>query len=186
MFFWVLAGSLGLPGGTIVIIGTSSLTQGIPSLILVIAISCVAAFIGDNLAYELARRLSDRFRNKLIRFSFFRNNEPRARKLLSKHEFSIVFFTRFILLSLCPVVSYVSGFEKINRKKFYLAVFAGELLFATIYSTIGYAIGETFNNLISAIDYVAIAVVLLALIIYAVWSLVKRKRGRQRRQLVFD
>lgn len=176
MFIWIIIGSLGFPGGTITIVAMSSLTSRISSLILVIVVSFAAAIIGDISAYELARKLSSRLRKKLVKFSFFEKNEPRARNMLSRHKFPIVFFTRFMFISLCSTVSYVSGFEKINRKKFYLAVFGGEFLFALIYSVIGYALGETFNTLISAINYAAIAIILFALLVYLIRYLARRKR----------
>lgn len=177
LLFYIFIGSLGLPGGTITMIGFGSLADSVPSLIAVILISFVAAVSGDILAYELARRLSEEFRNKLRRLSFFLNNELKAKNLLSKYEFPIVFFTRFVLISLCVVVSYVSGFERISRRKFILAVIAGEFLFATIYPLIGYLAGEIFNNLLSTVNNLVIVIVLILLVFYIIRFIVKRRRN---------
>lgn len=176
LFLWVTIGSLGLPGGTIAIIAFGSLAGTVSYLILLIAISFAAAVIGDVLAFELAVKFSDEFRNKLRHFSFFRNNESKAKEMLTKYGFQIVFFTRFALLSLCPVVSYVSGFEKMNRKKFLAAVLSGEFLFAAIYSIVGFTVGETFNSLISAANYIIAAVLLIVLLLYLLRLLLRRYR----------
>jgi membrane protein DedA with SNARE-associated domain len=168
LFFWVFAGSLGVPGGAITMIAYGSLAGSVSKLILFMVISFVAAVIGDILAYELARKLSNKLRDKLRNFFFFRNNEPKARNLLNKYGFYIIFFTRFALVNLCAVVSYVSGLEKVNRKKFIFAVISGEFLFAIIYPLIGFTLGEIFSSLINAINYFIVAILLIILIIYFV------------------
>ncbi|MFH0936348.1 MAG: VTT domain-containing protein [Candidatus Woesearchaeota archaeon] len=170
LFLWVFAGSLGIPGGAIIMIAYGSLAESVSKLILFMMISFVAAVIGDILAYELARRLSNKLRDKLRKFLFFRNNEPKVRSLLNKYGFYIIFFTRFALVNLCAVTSYVSGLEKVNRKKFIFAVISGELLFAIIYPLIGYTLGEIFSNLINAINYFVVGILLLILIIYLIRS----------------
>ncbi len=119
-----------------------------------------------------------RLKDKLKKFSFFRESEQRAKNLLSKHEFVIVFFTRFVFLSLCAVVSYVSGFEKINRRKFIFAVVSGEILFAIIYPLIGFGIGEAFGNVLTAVNYLVAAILLVLLIFYLARFLLHR-RSRQ-------
>jgi membrane protein DedA with SNARE-associated domain len=177
LFFWILIGSLGLPGGTIEIIAESSLAASFYSLAIVILITFAAAAAGDILAYELARKLSGRIRKKLIAFSFFRNNEDRTKRLLNKYGFYIVFLTRFALVSLCQVMSYVSGLEKYSRRKYLMAVILGEFLFAVIYSLIGFMVGEIFGNLLSAINYAILAVVLILVVFYMIRSLVRKRRS---------
>jgi len=176
LFFYIFVGSLGLPGGTITMIGFGTLAKSASSLILVISISFAAAVIGDISAYTLARKLSEGFRNKLRKLSFFLNNELKAKNLLNKYEFPIIFFTRFALISLCVVVSYVSGFEKVNRKKFIAAVIAGEFLFAVIYPLIGYLAGEIFSSILSTINNIIVVIVLILLVFYLVRFIVKRRR----------
>jgi len=176
LFFWILIGSLGLPGATVEMIAEGSLSNGVSALIIVILISFVAAVIGDILAYELARKLSGRLRSKLVTFSFFESNEKKARRLLNKYGFFMVFLTRFALISLCQVMSYVSGLEKYNRKKFIIAVVSGELLFAIIYPLIGFVVGEVFGNLLSAVNDLILAVLLILIAFYLIKFLIRRKR----------
>jgi membrane protein DedA with SNARE-associated domain len=137
----------------------------------------VAASVGDIAAYELAKFFSERFRSKLRRFSFFRDNEKKARKLLKKHEFSIVFWTRWLFFALCAVVSYVAGFEEIDRKKFITAVLVGEFLYAVVHSVIGYFLGEVINNLISTVTNLTLLLALLAVVIYLIRYFVKKRKS---------
>jgi len=176
LFFWILIGSLGLPGGTIEMIAEGSLATGISGLIIVIFISFAAAVIGDILAYELARKLSGRLRSKLVTFSFFESNEKKTRRLLNQYGFYMVFLTRFALISLCQVMSYVSGLEKYNRKKFIIAVVFGELLFAIVYPLIGFMVGEVFGNLLSAVNDLVLAVLLLLIAFYLARFLIRRRK----------
>jgi len=171
-----MAGSFGVPASTLGIIAMGSLSKSTSILMIVIAVTFVAVALGDILAYTLATKLSDEFKDKLKRFNFFRENELKVRNLLSKHGFSIVFFTRFFMLHLCAVTSYVSGFEKMNKKKFILAVLTGELIFAAIYATIGFTIGEIVNNFVSVINYVLTAIALLILLWYFLRKYSEKKK----------
>lgn len=176
LFLWLFVGSFGLPAGTITMIAFGSLAGSINALILVIVISFVAVVLGDILAYELARKLSGRLREKLRKLSFFGDSEHRAKNLLDKYGFLIIFFSRFAILSLCVVVSYVSGFEKFNRRKFVTAVISGELLFAIIYPLIGFGIGVAFGNILTAVNYFILAILLLLLIFYLARLLLHRRK----------
>lgn len=176
LFFLVLISSFGFPSGIAAMIAFGSLAGNITTLICVIIVSFIAAVCGDILVYEIAKRLSKPVKNKLKNFSFFKKNELKTRRLLSKYESYMVFFTRFTLVSLCAIVSYISGLEKLNRKKFVLAVILGELLFAIIYPLIGFTIGGIFYNLLSAINDWVIVLLLLGLSLYLIRYLISRKK----------
>jgi membrane protein DedA with SNARE-associated domain len=176
LFFWIIAGSLGLPGSTVDMIAEGSLATSFYAISIIIIISFIAAVIGDILAYELARKLSGRLRSRLIKFSFFKNREPRVKRLLNRYGFYMVFLTRFALTSLGAPMSYVSGLEKYSRKKFFLAVFSGELLYAIVYSLIGFTIGEIAGNLLSALNYAVLAFILILIIFYLTRHFIRKSK----------
>lgn len=179
LFVWVLVGSFGVPASTLGIIVMGSLSRSIPALMGVIAIAFVAVIIGDILAYTLATKLSEEFKEKLKKFRFFRENEPKVKELLNKHGFSIVFFTRFALIHLCAVTSYVAGFEKMKKRKFVRAVLTGEFLFATIYAVSGFTIGEVTSKFTNTINDILLAIVLLGFLGYFLKKYLKRRRERR-------
>ncbi|MEK6840768.1 MAG: VTT domain-containing protein [Nanoarchaeota archaeon] len=173
----VFTGSLGVPGATIGIITYSTTLIDSNLIILTMVLVYLMAVAGDILSYELALFFSERFRYKLRKFRFFRDNEEKAGSLLKRYEFSLVFFTRFAFTSLCSVVSYLSGFERVSRKKFFFAVFTGEALFAMIYVLIGVLIGEIFTKWIKIVNRSAVAIVLLFVVIYLIGYLARKRKN---------
>ena len=176
LFLWVFADSWGIPGASILIIATASLARNIPSLLLVIGIVYLAAVIGDITTYSFARIISRPLLKRLQRFSFFRNGEPKARRLLVKYEFMIIFLSRFTMGSLCPIMNYIAGIEKVNRGKFILAVLSGELLYAIFFSLMGYAFGEIANTLLGTANYLILTVVLVIVGLWIVKYFFKEKK----------
>jgi len=166
MFIWIYLGSFGIPGILLLAISAGVLAKSLPQLLLVMLVIFIALILGDISVYEISRKLSVPVLNKLRKFSFFRNNENSVRKLLGKYEFLLVFFTRFAVVALCVVTSYISGLEKLNRKKYYTAVVSGEALYAVIYPSIGFLIGITLSSLLSAINEFLIVLVLISVIVY--------------------
>ncbi len=173
---WVFFGSFGLAGSSIAIISLSSTVKSLPVLIIIIFSCFIAVSLGDIFAYELARKLSNPLAEKLRFFAFFKNRELKANELLRKYESLIVFISRFALGSLCPVITYLSGLQKLNRKKFITAVLAGELIFSILFVSIGYLFGEVFNSIISAYSYFLLAIFLLILAFYFIKKAIKKYR----------
>lgn len=170
---WVFSGSFGFPGSSVGIIAFAASRTHMHSLIVLILIVYISVVVGDLLAYELAAFFSEGFRERLRKFRFFKTNEEKARKLLKKYGFSIVFSTRFIFTGLCQVVSYLSGFEKISRRKFMSAVLIGEFLFAVIYVSIGFFVGAIVSNKIRILNSILLGGFFLFIVVSAIVHLVK-------------
>lgn len=175
LLLWTITGSFGAPASSVGIVTFSASLEQIRFVIITVLAIFITVSLGDILAYELASLLSDEFRQKLRRFSFFRKNEEKAGKFLKRNEFLIIFFTRFILIWLCAVVSYVAGFEKVNRKKYISAVLAGEFLFSVIYVLIGFFVGEVLNGIIQEVEYITLAAAAGLVVVYTVIYFVKRQ-----------
>ncbi len=176
LFLWVFADSWGIPGASILIIATASLARSIPSLLLVILVVYLAAVIGDIATYSFARVVSTPLLKRLRKFSFFKEGEGKARKLLIKYEFMIIFLSRFTMGSLCPIMNYIAGLEKINRGKFILAVLTGELIYATFFSLMGYAFGEIANSVLGTANYLILTVVLVIIGLWIIKYFFKEKK----------
>ena len=173
VFLWCFGASLGVTGGLIALVSSGVISNNITSVLWVILAGWIAAVLGDILAYELARKFSLSLSRVLKKFKFYKNNEEKSRSFLKKYEFSFVFFSRFALTAFCAPVSYISGLEKLSRKKFFLAVISGEFLYATIYPILGYIFKETWVDLLSFIQNFFI---LLILLLVAVVLILKRKK----------
>jgi membrane protein DedA with SNARE-associated domain len=176
VFLWVALSSLGIPGALIFLISSGALANNFLELILIIIFAVFGGIIGDIFAYELARRLLSRLSVKLQKFKFYRDNEEKARNTLQNYEFSFVFFTRFALSGLGAVVSYISGFEKINRKKFILAVILGEIIYGTMYPLLGFFFKQTWNDLSSLVQDALIILTLIIIVVFLIVNHIRRKR----------
>ena len=128
LFVIVFLSALGVPGGMITLVSMGALSNNYSELILVIIVGAIAAIFGDLTAYLIARKFSAKVSSWLKKFKFYRNNESRAREQLNKSEFMMVFLTRFLFTTLCTAVSYISGLERLSKKKFIVAVVFGEIL----------------------------------------------------------
>ena len=168
LFLWVYSSSLGIPlGALFAIMSFGALASTPQELGIVMVTVFLATVLGDLTAYGLARYFSGRIMKKIKTYRFMEKNEALARKMLERYEIKIIFFTRFALTGLCSIVSYLSGLQKINKKKFLLAVILGEGIYTIIYPLIGFFFKETWNELIQIISngFIIIALILLAGII---------------------
>jgi membrane protein DedA with SNARE-associated domain len=176
IFIWTFAASLGFPGALVVMVSSGALATNITNLFWIILAAGLWGIIGDMTAYTLAKRFSLITYKKLKKFKFFINNEKKVREELKEYEFSFVFFTRFSLSWLCAPVSYISGFERLNRKKFFLAVVSGEILYAILYPLIGFLFKSTWNDLINSIQYIVLILILVAILILIIRYIIRRKK----------
>jgi membrane protein DedA with SNARE-associated domain len=176
IFIWTFAASLGLPGALVVMVSSGALATNFINLVWIMIAAALGGIIGDMTAYGLAKRFSLITYKRLQRFKFFIDNEKKAREELKKFEFSFVFFTRFSLAWLCAPVSYISGFERLNRKKFFFAVVSGEILYASIYPLIGFIFKSTWNDLISSLQNTILVLILVTILVLIIRYLIKRKK----------
>ncbi len=168
-----------IPGITVWEILYAVSAPSIPILSLVILLIWVPSIIGDLSTYIFAKAVSKPVRKFLMRWKWYSKNERKTRKTLQKRGFMFVFLTRWLATGLSPVVNYLAGFEKMSFKKFALAVISGELLYAIIYSAMGYAFKDTWNYLLSAIESFSYFLVLLIIAIYIIYRIVKHIRRKK-------
>ncbi len=181
VFFWTVLTSLGLPGALTFMVSLGALADNVSQLVPIMIVGALAAIIGDILAYSIARKYLTRLSGPLHKFRFFRENENKVAEKLRKYEFFAVFITRFGTTELCAPTSYISGFEKLNRKKFISAAILGEMVYATVYPIIGFMFKETWADLIGVIGNTFVAIVVA---IIAIWLLVRFFVKRKKRKLV--
>jgi len=175
LFIVCFASSLGFPGGDIWLVSTGALAATSSDLIPVISVGFVAALLGDLAAYLLAYRFSSSVYRFLNRYKKFKENELSIRLRLAKSEFALVFLSRFLLTGLGAAVSYISGFTRLNRRKFIVAAILGDILYAAIYILLGFFFKEVWMDLTSIINEI-VASILLLIIIYFLIKIYLSKR----------
>ncbi len=178
LFIWVFLSSLGFPGALTWLIYAGASAGSDLELFFMILTAAAAAIIGDFTAYEIANKFSGKVYPKIVKFRFFSSREGKARALFRKSEFLFIFLTRFALLSLCTVVSYISGLERFDKRKFMTAVVAGEVLYASIYPILGFMFKQSWEQLAITVNYVVWAAVLVTLVFIAVKFVYTKNKQR--------
>lgn len=181
LFFLILFSSfIIIPELSILIASYSSFALNMPDLIFIILLVFIASLIGDFITYFLAKRFSEKIKNYLQRFKWYTKNEAKTHKSLKEHEFSFVFFSRFMVAGASPVVNYLYGFEKLNQKKFILAVILGETVYSVGYPLIGYLFKDTWNELVNSVQYTILSIVLILFAIYVCYKILKFYKKRKK------
>lgn len=175
LFFFICLGSFGFPGGTVWMLAFGALASTIPELLLVMLVVASAAMLGDITAYEIARKFSLVLTKQLMRIKFYRQNITRTNELFERSAFAAVFITRFLLLALGAVVSYLAGFQRMDRKRYVTAVVSGETLYGIIYPAIGFAFKETWNDVYNVLNNATLVLVFLVLAVLLIRFVRKRR-----------
>lgn len=167
-FFLITLASSAVPIPDVGVLTSSyaSLANTVPSIIFIFLFVAVAAFLGDFLVYIISRNFSDVAKRWLRKLEWYKKNEGRVRSSLSRHEFSFIFFSRFLFPGVDQVVNYIAGIEKLNYKKFIAGAFLGELVWASIYVLVGRIFEDTWPNLANSVSYILIAATFVFLAVY--------------------
>ncbi len=172
LFVVVFFCAFGVPGGVIWLVATGAAANTPSELAVVMLVGSSAAILGDFSAYMLARKFSLRLQRWLERFRFYRKNEPRVKSGFEKSEFFILFFSRFLIQSLCAAATYVSGFLRLKKRKFLAAIVPGEIIYGCAFSLLGFFFEETWKDYTTLIGDIVtllfLAVVVFFLIRWAV------------------
>ncbi|MFN2431412.1 MAG: DedA family protein [Gemmatimonadota bacterium] len=133
------------PGESAVVLCGLFASRGPLDLWLVIAISIVGAFLGDNAGYWIGRRFGTGFLERYGRYTFFdRRNQERVRDYYVRHGGKTVFFGRFMsfVRSFGPVVA---GSSRMPYGTFVLWSAVGCAAWGTLFSLVGYFFGESWE-----------------------------------------
>jgi len=180
VFLWTFGSSLGFPGALVFLVAAGAMAGSLNELLLIILVGFVAAVLGDITAYTIARKASPTLSLWLKQLRFFMEGEKEAKEILKKYGFYSVFLTRFALMSLCAVVSYLAGFEKLNRRTFILGVVSGEILYACIFPIIGFVFKETWGDIVGIISDASLTLVLVVLVIFLVGVLYRKNKNKKK------
>jgi membrane protein DedA with SNARE-associated domain len=154
------SGGIPLPGETALITAAILASQGTLQIEFVIALAALAAIMGDNMGYLIARRfgptllerpgLFERRRRQVLEIGrpFFERHGPKA-----------VFFGRWIL-GLRTWASWLAGASGMPWRSFALWNAAGGISWATTIGLVAYFVGSTATSAITAFGLFGLLVVL--------------------------
>lgn len=176
LFILAFLSSFGLPGALFLMIFLGILAKTWTDIFLIAIASLFGVVIGDISAYEIARKLKSSFHSKLEKLNFFKEKEKETKKLLKDHMFYLIFFTRFALRTITAVVNYISGFKKVDRKRFIFTIIFGGIIYAFLYPLIGFFFKKTWEGIVNLIWQISLLLFLGILFIWLIKRKIKNKK----------
>jgi membrane-associated protein len=134
-----------VPGETLVIVGGVAAGQGTQELWLVIAAGAVGAFLGDNLAYLLGRRFSDRV-NAWADQSVKRRARLDAADRQIKIRGGMLLITARFIPGGRTILTVSSGLTGQPWRWFALWVATATTIWASYAALLGFFFGQTFED----------------------------------------
>lgn len=167
---------LPLPGETALIACGVLASQGSLSIVWVIVVAILAAIIGDNLGYWVARRggrpLLERYR---LTRRYAQRFLPRGERFFAKHGGKAVFFGRFVAV-LRVTAAWVAGLSRMHWWRFLAWNAAGGIVWATTVGLVSYYLGSAAGSAINRYGlYAAGGAVLLAALGFLVVRRIERR-----------
>lgn len=152
----VLAGFF-LPGDTLLFTAGFFASQGKLPLAAVLIVAAVAAIAGDNVGYEIGKRLGPRIFKKPDGLLFKQSHVTRAEAFYEKHGGKTIVLARFLPLvrTLTPILA---GVSKMPHKRFSFFNIIGATLWAGLVTMLGFWLGSKIHV---SIDHYIIPIVLL-------------------------
>ncbi len=179
LFAALLVGSVGipLPASFLLLAAGSFVAQDDLSLWPVLGLSAAGAILGDNIGYALGRWGGRRMFTSLSRLFGGMNRVNQTENWLKRWEGAGIFFSRWLITPLGPIVNITSGLNHYSWPRFLLYCVTGEALWVLLYVSLGklfsgqvQAMSEFFGDLTWVIAGLLVALVLG-------WSLFKSFRS---------
>jgi membrane protein DedA with SNARE-associated domain/membrane-associated phospholipid phosphatase len=166
-----------VPGESMVVIAGLLASRGVLELNYVIYIASLGAIAGDTVGYFIGRHFGEKFLTKYGKYFFLKKEHlDEAKEFFDKHGGKTVFLGRFMawLRAFSPVIA---GISKMHYPKFLFFNVAGGIAWATIFSLVGYFVGnswDTIKTYLGRMGIFAFIGVITAIYIYFLFT--KRRR----------
>ena len=144
-----------LPGDSLLLTVGVLGAAGYVDLALVMPLSVLSAFAGDQLGYAIGRRSGETLAN---RYKFVYDNLQHASDFYSKHGGKAILLARFVpvVRTFAPVVA---GGARMNYVRFTLSNIAGGTLWVLGLTLTGYVIGNHVPNTVTYLDTLILVVI---------------------------
>ncbi|WP_435929624.1 DedA family protein [Dryocola sp. BD613] len=166
-------------GETITLLGGVAAHQGLLKFSLVVVSVALGGMIGDQLLYLTGRRFGD---SLLARFSKHQKKIAKAQKLINRHPWLFVIGTRF-MYGFRIIGPILIGASRLPPKIFLPLNIAGALIWATLFTSLGYVGGEVISPWLHSLDQHIKRWIWLVIVVVLVWLArywFKRREGKDR------
>jgi membrane-associated protein len=179
LFGALMIGAVGVPtpGSLLLLAAGSFVEQGDMKLWPVLALSAGGAILGDNVGYVLGRWGGRRVSKPLSRIAGGERRLKAAEDWLKRWEGAGIFFSRWLLTPLGPVVNITSGLTGYSWPRFLFYDILGEALWVGLYVLLGKFFSDRVQEMSDLLgDFVWMIVGLLFAIVLG-WKLIQYFRS---------
>lgn len=171
-----------VPGETAVLLGGALAANGVLPLDHVIAVTLLAAVLGDTTGYFVGQRFGPRLFARKHGLLFNRVRLRATQRFFRRHGGKAVLFGRFVSW-LRPLVPFVAGTSHMHYPKFLFFNAYGGVVWTTTFSLLGYALGSQWETVKRAITHVGFWALAFVAILVLLYLLFRRRRHTWRRRL---
>lgn len=166
-------------GETVTLLGGVAAHQGLLRFWLVVASVALGGMIGDQVLYLLGRHFGGRL---LKRFSRHQKKIQKAQNLIQNHPYLFVIGTRF-MYGFRVIGPVLIGASRLPPKIFLPLNIAGALVWALLFTTLGYLGGEVIGPWLHTLDqhlkhWAWLIIVVAAVIAVRVWFWRKDRKAQ--------
>ncbi len=185
VFFAIAVESMGIPfpGETALIAAAiyAGTGHGL-NITLVIAAAGAGAIGGDNLGYSIGRYGGYPLVRKLLRVLHLKETSlAMTQRYFEEHGSKTVFIGRFFAILRCWA-AFLAGVNQMSWRTFLVWNALGGIVWATIYGTLGYLLGNNLpllGRVLGALGILGGIVVVVALAVLIITWVVRRRRAEQ-------
>ncbi len=181
LFLLVFASSVVLiPWTSVFVASFAAFVKSVNGLIYLSLFVLVASILGDLSVYFVTRKFSNPVEKWLKRFKWYSKNQEKIRNTLNKYSFIFIFLTRFLITGAGLVLNYISGIEKVERKKFISAVILGQIVAVLMATLTGYLFKDTWTVLLDAIQDSLITLFIFLISVFLIYQIIKFYKKRKK------
>ena len=178
----LLVSAIGVPlPGSLLVVAAGAFASGgqlsFPFLLIAVIASTLA---GNAIGYWLGLQGGEAATARWgRRFRISEENIARAQRLFARYGGLSVLFSRFPLSPLSAIVNLLAGAARYSLRSFALINLVGVTVWSSVYASLGYAFGATWETISSLLSNVTQGLTLVVIIAILAIVLIRNLRGRQ-------
>lgn len=172
LFFVVVIACLAvpLPSSILVLVCGGLAAAGDLTLWQVLAVAFAGFVVGDQIAYQIARKIGPPLLDGLRSRPRFAPLITRGQTLLDTNGTSAVLLSHTVLSPTCPYVSYICGAGGLRWRVYTVAAVIGAAIWACVYGLLGYVFAEQLAQVTSLIgDFLGVVTAAVLVAAFAFW-----------------
>lgn len=166
-----------MPASLLLLFGGALAAAGDVSTPLVYATAYCAAILGDNIGFWVGRHIGPALDRRSSLLPSLQHRLQNAQDFIRRRGGLAVFFSRWLVSPLCPVVNLAAGSAGVRWPQFLSYEMAGQVVWVGSYVTLGYLFGSQIEALSGLLGNLALALVGVLLIAFV---FVRLLRGKHR------